>query len=546
MAIFENLTSSTEISYTNCPPIPPGGATVSVGALNLKPAPFVSLTIEQYKVNDIVVGGALIVNLNGTVVGNGFADVSSQIYEILQLGTSTECVPININCNGASVVNGLGRVRNVSGDEGPQPSWVNIAAYTMEIEVFENNGETVVKPDPTFSDWITENEIIKNISETINLSVDSDAYNVDSAPGIGRIGKAHAKCSFSISVSGAATSSCSSGNKKVGLDAAEEVMKRRLDGLSNMQWNLAKLGAPQIHGELQQYRGGARRLHFRSVEVNPFDSTITVNGDIIYRPAACQYPNVFMDVSADSSTSNDDQGRTVTISGNIQGLSNDEYSTIIFAGGFAGESNIKMPSAESAYGAISGGLLAMAKAYLMEKIEDPCSDADPEGGSAPCKQMEDDQKKEETECDIRLVSKSVTRNFGEGSINFNHTYSTQKNCSIPGAKNVDIEVTRNKPTDVTAEFTVIGRGYPLIQDLNTKTRETVAISASASLDNNDCSLASSTDSSTIEACLQGLIDQQKAKLGVQNWFIIRDTSSVSTNGTIRLDQEFLRPSCFNV
>jgi hypothetical protein len=416
----------------------------------------------------------------------------------------------------------------------------------MEIEVFENNGETVVKPDPTFSDWITENEIIKNISETISLSIDSDAYNVDSAPGIGKIGKAHAKCSFSLSVSGAATSSCSSGNKKVGLDAAEEVIKRRIGELSNMQWDIANIGAPQVHGELQQYRGGGRYLHFRSIEVNPFDSTISINGDIIYRPSSCQYPGVFMDVSVESSTSNDDQGRTVTISGNIQGLSNDEYSTIILAAGFPSESNSKMPSAEGAYGSISGGMEALAKAYLMAKLEDPCSQTDEEGGSGPCKQMEDDQKNEETECEIRLVSKSVTRNFGEGSINFNHTYSTQKNCSIPGAKNVDIEVTRNKPTDVTAEFTVIGRGYPLIQNLNTKTRETVAISASASLDNNDCSLASETDSNTILACLQSLIDQQKAKLGVQNWFIIRDTSTISTSGSIRLDQEFLRPSCFTV
>ena len=102
----QNETSIENISIQN---IPAGGAVVSLDGSSLDPAPFVTLSVEQYRVGDLIIGGALIVSLNGTVytTTGGFSDIATQLKDKFQtIGQKGDCVNINVNCNGTILVNG--------------------------------------------------------------------------------------------------------------------------------------------------------------------------------------------------------------------------------------------------------------------------------------------------------------------------------------------------------------------------------------------------------------------------------------------------------
>jgi len=533
MSNIINQNSSTTVSYTAAPGVTtvPGGATVTISGKNLKPAPFVTLSVEQYKAEEYVIGGILLVHLNGTVVGENFADVSSQILEILKLGGDGDCHDIKIDCNGSVLVDGRGRIRSVGADEGPMPSWVNIAPYTIEIEVFENNGELVVKPDKRIVGWITDQEAIKDVSESISLAISDESYAVDETGPLGKIGKAHAKCTFNLSATGAgANCAKDTSGIKIGLEAAEEVIKRRLQQISIMEWDAGALGGTQIHSELASYKGGYYHLNFRNVEVNTFSGSITVGGELIWRPAACQYPDVFIEVNVDAKADSSGNGRTVTVSGSIQGISIDNYNSIIATMGFPQERNSRMPSAESAYASIKGGFEALAKKYLLEKLS-PSSQQTDKCSIPP-----------EPEKDLTLISKSETRSFSQATITFNYEYSTKPTCDVEGASKVEIDITHNKSADVTVSHVVIGRGYPLIQNLNTKTEETYVVSVTITRDVVECGSIAQTG--LMEACGSGVLDTQCALLGCCDWFITADTVQISSNGTVTLNRTYLRPSCF--
>ena len=78
-----NVQSETTTENFSIQTVPSGGATVSVGGASLSPTPFVSLSKDQYKIGELVVGGVLRVSLNGTVVGQSFSEVSSGIKTVL-------------------------------------------------------------------------------------------------------------------------------------------------------------------------------------------------------------------------------------------------------------------------------------------------------------------------------------------------------------------------------------------------------------------------------------------------------------------------------
>ena len=532
MSNIINQNSSTTVSYTAAPGVTtvPGGATVTISGKNLKPAPFVTLSVEQYKAEEYVIGGILLVQLKGTVVGENFADVSSQIIEILKLGSDGECHDIKIDCNGSVLVDGRGRIRSVGADEGPMPSWVNIAPYTIDIEVFENNGELVVKPDKKIVGWITDKEAIKDVSESISLAISDESYAVDLAGPLGKVGKAHAKCTFNLSATGAGANCATARGIKIGLEAAEEVIKRRLQQISIMEWDAGALGGTQIHSELASYKGGYYYLNFRNVEVNTFAGSITVGGELIWRPADCQYPGAFIEVNVDSKADSSGNGRTVTISGSVQGISADNYNSIIATAGFPSENNSRMPNAESAYGGIKGGFAALARQYLLEKL------------SASSQQTDKCSIPEEPEKGLTLVSKSETRSFSQATITFNYEYSTKPTCDVEGASKVEIDITHNKPTDVTAQHVVIGRGYPLIQNLNTKTEETYVVSVTITRDVVECGSIAQTG--LMEDCANSVFYTQCTLLGCCDWFITVDTVHINSNGTVTVNRTYLRPSCF--
>lgn len=537
MLKVQNETSVDNISIQN---VEAGGATVTVGGVSLDPAPFVSLSVEQYRVGDLIIGGSLIVSLNGTVYttalddsGGGFADVSDKLREKFQtIGRKGDCVDININCNGVILVNGFGAIRSLNIEEGPEPSWTQIATYSIELEMYVNEDELVVKPNVAASYYVTNNEIVKDISESITLNVDNDAFSSDALSGGQKAGRSHAKYSFNISATGGGVGCDVSTGKKTGLEAAEEVLKRRLSALESGSISNGLSNPTSIINALATYHSGPKYMHIRSLDADPINGTMTVNGDLIIRPAGMPNPQAFIDISVDSRAETGQVGRTVVVSGTVEGLYSTSFGELITNGSFHGASVSRISNAESAYASLSGSLAGLANSYLSGTLTDTgdCTDS---GLLAICSSYVPPQ-----ECGLRLVNKGETRNFGQGTISFTFEYSTAQNCSIPGAAKVESEVTHNYPTDVFAEFTIPFRGEPLLQDLGTTTKETIVVTVNVTVENPGCDVR---DMSGVVGCAIGVADSIGYAEGASGWYLTQSSITKTNTGTLRVSKEWTKP-----
>lgn len=526
----QNETSTENISIQA---IPPGGASVTVGGASLDPAPFVSLSIDQFRVGDLIIGGVLVVSLNGTVYsenGNGFSDIATKLKsKFKDIGQNGDCVPVNINCGGTQLVNGFGTIRSVSIDEGPDPSWTQIAAYSIEVEMYINDGDLVVKPNANANNYVTSNEIIRDLSESVTLNVDNDAFSIDTVNGQ-KVGRAHARYTFNISATGGAVSCKTSIGKKTGLEAAEEVVKRRINSIASGSISSSLGAPPSLINALSTYHSGSKYMQIRSVDADPVNGTMTVSGDIILRPQGLTYPQAFVDISVDSRSDATQIGRTVTISGTIEGLYTENFSDLISSSFISASAN-KIGNAESVYGSIKGLGQALANSWQENKLPDTCSQNSGKlTGICPVTIPV-------SECDFRLVNRSVTRNFGQGTISFSDEYSTVPNCNIPGAAKVESEVTHTFPTNVFAEFTIPFRGKPLTQDLGTTTKETVSVTVTATVEAG-CSIA---DMSGIGGCLSDEAERLRDLEGASGWYVTQDSFTKSNTGTFRISTEWTKP-----
>jgi len=509
------------------------GATVSLAGSTLDPAPFVSLSVEQYRAGDLIIGGSLIVSLNGTVytTTGGFGNIASQLQaKFKTIGSKGDCVNLNINCSGTELVNGYGTIRSVNIDEGPSPSWTQIATYSIEIEMYVNINELVVKPNTAASQYVTTNEIIKDLSESITLNVDNDAFASDTLSGT-KAGRAHAKYSFSVSATGGAVGCKNSFSQKTGLEAAEEVIKRRISSIESGNVSTSIAVPSSLVSALSSYNSGTKCMQIRSIDADPISGTMTVNGDLIIRPSGTTYPNAFIDISVDARAETAQVGRNVTISGTIEGLYTTSFSDLITNGNF--HSGIsKISNAESAYNSLKGSFADFANRYLEGFLSDS-SDCTSGGLLAICASYV-----APSECGIRLVNRSVTRNFGQGSISFSDEYSTARNCSIPGAAKVESEITHTYPTDIFAEFTIPFRGEPLMQNLGTTTKETVSVNVNVTVENPGCDIR---DLSGVIGCAQGEADNLGSSEGAGGWYLTQNTVTKSNTGTLRISKEWTKP-----
>jgi hypothetical protein len=509
--------------------ITPGGASVSVNGSNLSPSPFVSISIDQFRSGELVLGGVMNVSLNGTVTGDSFSEVVSAVKNVLAIGKSGDCVNVNINCGGTQLVNGYGTIKTISANEGPDPTWVQVATYNIEIELYVNESDLVVRPNTNASSHVTANEIIKDLSESVSLNLDNDGFETDNMNG-SYVGKAHAKYNFSISATGAAVG-CSAAGKLVGIEAAEQVLQRRINSISNGNISSGLGNTPNISSQLSTYHSGQKFAHVRSVDVDPVTGTVSASGEVIMRPSGSLFPQVFIDVSVDSRSDSTQVGRVVVISGTIEGLHAHDFSSIISNGTFHGASTDRVGVAINAYNTLKSSFPSIANAYQEAEIEDACSLSDLYN---ICFSQVD-----QTECTMREVNSNVTRNFGTGSVSFTTEFSTVQNCTIVGAAKVELECTHTYPTDVFAEFVIPFRSSgPLTQDLGTSTKEVISCTGSAQVENQGCD---SRDLSNISSCLEGAVDSKAYGEGADaSWYITQRTKTYSNTGVLRITKEWTK------
>jgi hypothetical protein len=566
------------------------GAYVFIGNQQLIPSPFVNLVLEKYKVADKTIGGVLKVTLNGMAVGSSFNEVldgqgaGTGIKDILRLGQLKGCVCVIIKCE-SELINGYGRIISVSSSEGNQPVWVNMAPYTIELEVYDNaaleDSRPVIPDDEEDEEDEDSDYVLKNISETLSWSINEETFNWGApcvyAEDIDGFGNRNIKVNFNLSVTGVGSSGSSDGeclcegsaggpgspspSGTYGLAAAEKYLRKRLKDLktrgSKSLFDMSSYPDPpeeEIIPAFESYTGGSSYLDFRNIEIDPQQSTISLSGEIIYRPSGCVNPDVFTSLTVEHSINT--EGETFTISGNIIGLVDHGFDRIInlTASGYEPlgcEFNKKMDNAELFLQKINlpSALQDIANCYSKTEpfpkgyIEDDCEYS---AGSGVCTPTAATPPPVEL-CDTRIINSQITRNFAAGEINFSFTLSNSPNCEVAGANRVDVSITHDKPHDTIVEFIIPGRGSkgPLIQNLCCNSSEKYDISIEASLNRKTCSFDIKKQTieqlrNCAEKALERLVEEDS--VDVRCWFKVNDSETIG-NTAYKLNRSYVKPSC---
>lgn len=545
------------------------GASVIIAGKQLIPSPFISITSEQYKIGDIVIGGVLKVTLNGTVVGSCFNEVVTNgsnnvtgLKDILQLGQNSDCVSVEVGCSDY-IVKGTGRITSISIPEGNMPTWVNMAPYTIEIDLYANDiGLTGgVKPIlPGTGIPILQNLMLNNLSEQVSLSINDDTFSwagsgltpLSGTPFFGW-GNRHVKVNFNITAGGIQGTSCKPSGfptgVKYGLDAAESYIINRLDHLRSLSSGIYIFGDPptKLTPILSEYGSGLSFLDFRNIDINPVEGTINVAGEIIYRPSGCGTVEgkVFSTLSVEDNV--DPEGETITINGNIQGLVNSKYADIIKVTDYNNcDFSEKIGNANAFLDLVNkpGNWVSIANFYKTSGyLKDDCPFSSTSGSCSGV--AISGVSVSGSLCDFRLTSSQVNKNLSVGEISFTFILSNKPNCNTVGTYKTDVEISHDMPKDNIVEFIIPGRGNTLIQNLCCQSPEKYDISISTSINKSNCSFSVPSGLiNQLRSCASGILNNLMNENGVNVncWFKTNDQETIGNN-IYRLNRSYVKPSC---
>lgn len=522
------------------------GALVEINGQQLIPSPFVNINLEKYKMDNCIIGGVMKITLNGVAVGNNFNDVTGDLLDILgvDIGRNSNCVNVKIQCSN-TFIDGYGRILAVNISEGQQPTWVNIAPYSIEIELYENNGDPIVSPDNSLS--FPANLALSNFEESLTFTIDEDTFNWGVVAGqpasIDGVGNRHAKLNFSISAAGINGCSVEGGVLTYGLEAAEDLIESRISGLQSGNIDLLNSNNTNLDTttDLSPYLGSIY-MQFRNITVNSMSNSVSVEGSVIYRPSGCLFPDVLTTLNVSESVNT--EGTDITIAGTITGLINMSYARIISDtnDNFNNcDLNSRITSADAFLDTINDDtiLKTIAAAHATRGyLVDNCITTN---GSSPCSSII--PYSSPNLCNFRLINTQIDRQYADGSINFSFVLSNKNNCNIPGANKVDIEVTTDKPHDNIVEILIPGRGDrgPIIQNLCCKSSRKITYSLTATLNTTTCNWNNTTTIDSIRSCAEAILNDYKANNNTDCWFVVNDQETAGNN-TYRLLQELVEPT----
>jgi hypothetical protein len=514
------------------------GATVSVNGMTLNPAPFVNITTDQYRQGDLILGGVINVTLNGKILGRGFGAVGGGAESIIrQIGSEGDCTTITISCSGTSVINGIGQIASIQLSEGPDPTWTQIAEYSIVVEVHENFGQKAVRGNAAASQYVSDAEYIKSVSESVNLSFDENSFLVDTIVGAGdKAGQTHIKHDFDITVSGASVGCIGSVSRLTGIEAAERVVQRRIANLENGNITTG-LGAPTAQDDLNHHHSAPKYLQVRSLSVDPVSGEVSASGSLIIRPRDHgTMIDAFAEVSVESAKNVNEAGESVIISGNIEGLDPFAYNNFVYNSIFHSASVDKISAANDGWAVIRSKLKNIAYAHIGTGLADDQTTCRSGSLLGICNYQIPEQ---DLVCPLREINRTLTKNYGQGTVSFTSEWSTRKNCDIEGAAKVDSEVTHQYPTDLFAEFTIPFRGEPLLQNLGTTSKETVAANVTVAINDVACN---QVFLNSLEACArskaQELAQNEGVVIGV--WYLTSHSVNYNNVGQLTVSMEWTK------
>lgn len=430
---------------------------ISIGGTSLSSDsnPLVKVNYEYFKSNaGEIIGGYTVYTISGTISKSDDgsatgASVMSALAGIRDIGKTSQCLPVSIS----GFYSGPAKITNVSIEQGPDPSWINQGAYTIELKT---------KLDQTLQNslGITKDDFVTelSISESIDIGEDSHAYFYD-----GSFSKSFVKFTNKVNIK------CAPLCPEDGTPFAKALAVLR---------RVVKYGPS--HPIFDQYKTWNKYLQSRSMELNS-DGGISFSASLILRPT-CASIAALTDISFGYNRTYESQTKRKTISGTITGLVSVNWGDLVTLSDTCSAS--KLSSAEAALSQIKSrfGSLGSWQGISLELTQLPncpntnttnnCLTGTPNSAQSTY---------------VEPLSSSISKSRTDGSINFSFEWGNtdaSSDCTSGGTKtDVIIDITDPAPTLV--QHIIFGYGT-LIQDINCKSAKRVSGTLSITTDNDSC------------------------------------------------------------
>jgi hypothetical protein len=496
-------------------------ATITIGSVTLDDtyAPYASQSYEYFTTpNGEIIGGSQVITINGVVSVPGGAGsgntVMAKLAGIRDLGKTSGCVTVSV----PGLFTGQAKITNVTIDQGPDPTWVNQGAYSIELKA-------QLTTIPSNSMGITASDNVTEISKTESIEIGEDSHGYvflsDNS-----LSKAFVKFSCQVSVT----------------------CRPFCDGTSPQTsiLNLLRRFAVSYptHSLLSRYSSWIPYAQSRTLEISSNNGSFSADVILLHPTAS---GGAFVDLEFEHNHGYQDKQVSKRISGTITGLASIGWSDLIDLPDTFSSS--KFAQAEGVFSKIASSYNSLSKfdthGPLLFLTEQPnCPPAGGSGGGASvgvCK------SNSTTETDFAVAnsvvpsSSSVSKSRTEGSINFIFEWN---NSSTGGGDCVDIDgwkkelvVDITEPQSQIVEHIIPSYGT-LIQDLNACSAKRVSITSSAS-SNSSCQgigyIPGAAPSGVLEALNQAMTDY----LTGGTWLQINHTKQ-TTSKSFTITKEFIK------
>jgi hypothetical protein len=475
---------------------------VNVGGTNLRPAPYVSTSYEYNKFGEVIIGGVLLVTLNGTLVGE---DIISQMNNLSYKQMNTNCINVIIGCSGNSdFLDGSGRIRSIDINPSDQPF---VATYSMQIAIETIGGKPAVEPDSQFlkNNCLKNVEYLQSYSETI--SIQAEGSTIGSTDSIMNVSKSYVKASGQISVASYGREICGVPEFK-GIDQSLDIIKQRANALLSLQ--------SCDTSPISTFSGWSKWLDTKRLDIDTGTGTVTWSFDLYMSKGGCA-PSAWVDITTEDKFDEKKKMKTKIINGTIKGLSS---ATTDYLGNKASGSD-KMSNAMSAYGKISSSITSGSWAgdgIVLSGTEGSCIAPDPCVNNKVCYQR---------------ISSNITKSIISGEITFSAEFGDVSACKANGGGigTIDVSVEISNPSVKIVEIIVPNGVNAIVQPIgDTPARATVT--ARGTLSGCDQSKIAQ-----LKNCV--LTELNKKASNFNGWIILKNKESIG-NFSYSLTREYIR------
>lgn len=481
---------------------------IFIDGQSLRPAPYVSTSYEYNTSGPYIIGGFLLVNLSGTMVGE---DIFSQMNSLSAYQKNNNCVSVKIGCSGGSdFLEGSGRIRSVSISPGDQPY---TASYSMQIAVETINGNPAVEPDEEFlTRTCLSRENAKFLSSyNESLSVSGEGTIIGQVDNGLQISKSYIRASGRISMTCFTKYICGMPQHNA-QNIITNILTQRANSL--MAMNTCVENSP-----LQAYSGWNKWLDTKTLTING-DGSADWTFELYMSTGGCK-PFAWIDVTTSDKQNQKLKTHNSSISGTIRGLSSASIGDYLADKVNANE---RISNATTAYNALQG--IIASGGWPADGVTLTAPSCDTTTPTSNICQGNEDPKY----CRQR-ISSTVKMSPVSGEIDFSAEFGSINECGTTG-NTVDFTVDEQLSAARHYEYIIPGYGDSVVIDLNAPTPHKLTLSAKGQLKNCD-----RTKLPQLIQCVEGMFAEQLSKIPGA-WVLVNKTKTVGLI-SYGITQEFI-------